>query len=163
MEKGVILVVDDDENVRKALSREINVMGYEFLAAADAKSALEILKTKEVDVIISDQRMPGVQGTGLLRIVKDIYPEVIRIMLTGFADFKSVLQAINENEVYRLYMKPWDSKELFAGIANGMRIRSMRTEKKRLLSELSEKVDTIKMLDANEKTIRMGTKEKDGQ
>lgn len=160
MEKGSILIVDDDESVRKTLARELSTMGYEVLSAGDAQGGLEILKNREVDVVISDLRMPGVQGSSLLRIIRDIYPETMRIMLSGFADTESALQAINEIEVYRFYPKPWDSKELLSGIANAIRIRAMKAERKKLVEELGDKLERLKTLDLSLKTIKMGEKNK---
>lgn len=103
-----ILLVDDEELVTEALERLFHGEGLEPLTASSAESAFAILEREDIDVIISDQRMPGLNGVEFLTLTRKLYPDAIRIMLTGYATVESALRAINEGEVYRLFLKPCD-------------------------------------------------------
>jgi len=146
MEKGVILIVDDEEFVRRALARALREGPYEVLEAEDAKSALQLLREKEVDVVISDLKMPGINGLSLLRIIKDHYPDVIRIMLTGFGDMDTAIKATNEAEIFRFFTKPWERKELLNGLSQAMKIRRLKKENQKLINQLEEQLSLIKGL-----------------
>ena len=146
MGNGVILIVDDEEFVRKALVRALREEPYEILEAEDAKSALQILRDKEVDVVISDLKMPGVNGLSLLRIIKDHYPDVIRIMLTGFGDMDTAIKATNEAEIFRFFTKPWDRKEIIRGLDQAIKIRKLKKENQKLINQLEEQLSLIKNL-----------------
>jgi two-component system probable response regulator PhcQ len=144
--RGLILIVDDDELVLNSLAREIKGEGYQVLSADNAKSALQLLKDQSADVVISDHKMPGVQGLSLLRIIKDHYPDIVRIMLTGYADLEAALTAINDIEVFRFYVKPWNRVDLLNGIGDAMRLRSFRVESKKLFKSMSDQLARLKAL-----------------
>ena len=107
-----ILFVDDEENVLKAMLRIFRRENYMLLTAGSAAQALEIIKQEPVQVIISDYRMPGMSGADLLRQIKALYPQTIRIMLTGYADVNAIMGAINEGAVYKFITKPWNDDDL---------------------------------------------------
>ena len=107
-----ILFVDDEPHVLKAMRRIFRKENYRILTAESAEQALDILKTTKVHVIISDHRMPGMEGADLLRKVKELYPQTIRIMLTGHADVTAIMGAINEGAVYKFITKPWNDDDL---------------------------------------------------
>lgn len=107
-----ILLVDDEPAILRSLERVLRREKYHILTAGDAAAALAILERESVDVVISDQRMPGMCGTELLKIVKDKYPGTVRIMFSGYSDFESIVQAINEAGVFKFIPKPWDNAEL---------------------------------------------------
>jgi DNA-binding NtrC family response regulator len=144
--KGLILIVDDDELVLSSLAREIKGEGYQVLSADNAQSALLLLKDQQVDVVISDHKMPGVQGLSLLRIIKDHYPDVVRIMLTGYADLEAALTAINEIEVFRFYVKPWNRVDILNGLGDAMRLRTFKVESKKLFKSMSDQLARLKAL-----------------
>ncbi|MDC8757022.1 EAL domain-containing protein [Janthinobacterium fluminis] len=104
----VLLLVDDEEHVLSALQRTLRKEGYRILSTTKPQEALELLAIHPVGVIISDARMPDMPGTELLRRVKGLYPEVVRIMLSGYTELNSVTAAINEGAVYKFITKPWD-------------------------------------------------------
>jgi predicted PurR-regulated permease PerM len=107
-----ILFVDDEEQILKSIVRLFRTTNYEVLIASDGSKALELLKTEEVDLIISDMRMPFMDGTELLQKVKELYPKMIRIILSGYADEKLILKAI-QNNVAKIYIfKPWENDTL---------------------------------------------------
>ena len=107
-----ILVVDDEEGVTRALQRALRREGYQVTACNDPREALALLKTQAFDVVLSDHLMPGMTGLELTKLVRDRYPDMLRMMLTGQPDTDLLIQAINHGEVYRFVTKPWDDLEL---------------------------------------------------
>ncbi len=112
MTKETIMFVDDEVNVLHSLQRLFRKEGYEILTCVSGEEALKILEEKDVQVLIADQRMPGMKGTELLKIVKARYPLIIRIILSGFSDVEDIIEAINEGEIYRFLRKPNDLTDL---------------------------------------------------
>ncbi|WP_229219875.1 EAL domain-containing protein [Rugamonas fusca] len=107
-----LLLLDDEPNVLSALTRLLRRDGYTILRATTADQAFELLAIHEVQVVVSDQRMPGMHGTEFLSRVKQVYPGTVRIILSGYTELESVLNAINCGEIYRFYTKPWDDMEM---------------------------------------------------
>jgi len=107
-----IMVVDDERNILNSLFRVFKMEGYNVLMAESGKAGLELLRHNSVAVVISDYRMPDMDGVEFLNNVKGIAPDTVRFMLTGYADTKAVISAINTGEVYRFVTKPWDDGEL---------------------------------------------------
>lgn len=107
-----LLVLDDEPNILRALKRLLRRDGYELHTATTAQEALEILATKEFQVVLSDQRMPEMTGTDFLSRVKELYPDTIRIVLSGYTDLESVTDAINRGAIYKFLTKPWDDEQL---------------------------------------------------
>jgi diguanylate cyclase (GGDEF)-like protein len=107
-----LLLVDDEENVLRALSRALRRDGYEILTANSAREAFELLARNEVQVIISDQRMPELSGTEFLSRVKEMYPQTVRMVLSGYTDITAVTEAINRGAIYKFLTKPWNDAEL---------------------------------------------------
>lgn len=107
-----ILLVDDESNVLRALTRTLRREGYRILTADSAQQAFELLATEEVTLVISDQRMPEMNGTEFLKRIKALYPQTLQILLSGYTDLKTVTAAINEGAVYKFLTKPWDDDEL---------------------------------------------------
>src|SRR5436190_1473831 len=96
-----ILIVDDEENVCNALRRSLRKEGYELFFAHQPKEAFEILKTTKFDLVLSDHLMPNMTGLEFLKLVRDRYPNTVRIMLTGHADMQTAIDAVNQGEIYR--------------------------------------------------------------
>jgi DNA-binding NtrC family response regulator len=111
-----ILVVDDQATVLSILKGILSKGPYTVLGALSAQQALDILERQSVDVIISDERMPGMSGSDFLAIARERYPETVRIILTGYASLESAIKAINEGEIYRFLTKPCRSQELHAAV-----------------------------------------------
>lgn len=107
-----ILLVDDEENILSALTRLFRREGYQILCCTTAMQAFKVLALNDVQVIVSDQRMPGISGTEFLSQIKDMYPDTIRIMLSGYTDLRSVTEAINKGAIYKFMTKPWQDDEL---------------------------------------------------
>lgn len=116
-----LLILDDEENIRRSLMRLLRRDGYHILEAGSAAEAFELLATNRVQVIVSDQRMPGMNGTEFLNQVKEMYPDTVRMVLSGFTDLASVTDAINKGAIYKFLTKPWDDEDLRAQVLEAFR------------------------------------------
>ncbi|HEV7799482.1 MAG TPA: EAL domain-containing protein, partial [Burkholderiales bacterium] len=116
-----LLLLDDEENVLSSLKRLLRQDNYRIFTATSAQAAFEILASHKVGVIVSDQRMPEVTGVEFLRRVKELYPDSVRMVLSGYTDLDSVTDAINQGAVYRFLTKPWEDSLLRAHIAEAFR------------------------------------------
>jgi PAS domain S-box-containing protein/diguanylate cyclase (GGDEF)-like protein len=111
-----LLYVDDEVNLLAAIRRSLRHKGYQVIAAASAGEAFEILARTEVGVVLCDQRMPGMSGTEFLSRVKHMYPEVVRMVLSGYTDLQSVTDAVNHGAIFKFLTKPWIDEELEAAL-----------------------------------------------
>src|SRR5512139_2325681 len=117
-----ILVVDD-EPASVNLLRITLGMDFTVHTATDGEAALEVLAAQpDIGVAIIDQRMPGMSGTELIQRTVEPYPHLIRIILTGYTDIESLIQAINAGRVYRYLTKPWNRDELLATVRQGLEV-----------------------------------------
>lgn len=107
-----ILLLDDEENTLNALIRLLRRENYHILTASSAEQAFELLALHQVQVIMSDQRMMQMSGTEFLKRVKDMYPDTVRIVLSGYTDLRSLTEAINNGAIYKFLTKPWDDQQL---------------------------------------------------
>jgi len=113
MEPKTVLFVDDDEFVLKSLRRGLTDEPYNTLFTNSGGEALEILKRTKVNVIVTDMKMPEMLGLELLKVVKDRYPDIIRIVLSGYTQVSTLLTAINQGEIFKYITKPWKLEETF--------------------------------------------------
>jgi response regulator RpfG family c-di-GMP phosphodiesterase len=112
-----LLLLDDEENILRALTRLLRRDGYRILTAKTPKEAFVLLAAHDVQVIVSDQRMPDMTGTEFFSSVKEMYPRTVRLILSGYTDLKSVTDAINRGSIYKFLTKPWDDELLRGEIA----------------------------------------------
>jgi CheY-like chemotaxis protein len=131
-----LLLVDDEPNILHALKRLLRRDHYEIFTANDGIEGLAILAQHPVDVIVSDQRMPGMLGADFLRKAKLQYPDTIRIMLSGYTELQSVTNAVNESAIYKFLTKPWDDEQLRGHIAEAFRVKEIADENSRLHLEV---------------------------
>ena len=136
--KRTLLLVDDEENIVAALRRLLRRDGYQILTAQSGAEGLQRLAEHEVDVIISDQRMPGMTGVEFLRRAKELYPDTVRMVLSGYTELQSITDAINEGAIYKFLTKPWDDERLRAHVQEAFRTKEMADENKRLDSAVTE-------------------------
>jgi DNA-binding NtrC family response regulator len=137
MENRTILFVDDEEKVLKSLQRGLMDEPYKLFFATSGKEALQILGKKEVHVIVTDMRMPEMSGLELLRIVKDKYPKIIRLVLSGYTQVTTLLTAINQGEIFKFITKPWKLEEEFLSVLNqAVEYYNLREERDALLAQL---------------------------
>ena len=129
-----VLLVDDENPIRKALTRVLKFEPYTVLDCGDPFEALEIVKSHPIHLVVSDHTMPGMNGMDLLRKVRLVKPDVVRIILTGNADLDMAMRAINEGAIYRFLTKPWDNNDLLIAIRLGLRHYEIEAENRRLLA-----------------------------
>ncbi|MCK4377834.1 MAG: hybrid sensor histidine kinase/response regulator [Deltaproteobacteria bacterium] len=138
-EKATILFVDDETRVLKSIKRGLIGEPYDCLFALSGMEALEIMASRPVQVIITDMRMPEMNGLELLREVRKRYPETIRMVLSGYAQTNTVLAAVNEGYVYRYITKPWRlDEDLKAGIEDALEVYRLNREQRLAVDELEK-------------------------
>ena len=135
--KHPILLVDDEPEILFSL-RGLLRKEFELYTAESGAEALEILRRQPIHVLMSDQRMPEMTGIELLRRARGECPEAIRIVFTGYADIKAVIDAINQGQIYRYLTKPWDPDELLAVLRQACDYYDHIAERRRLLRDLRE-------------------------
>ncbi len=122
-----ILIVDDEEGVRNALRRVLRKENYQLSFASSADEALAFLNDQHPDVILSDHLMPGMTGLEMLKLCRLKFPDIGRVVLTGQAEMETVIQAINDGEVFRFLTKPWDDDAV--KLTLHMALEHVRTER----------------------------------
>ena len=131
--KHSILIVDDEPTIRKLLVDAFSREPYEIHSADSAKEGLAILERTRVDVVISDEIMPGMSGSEFLAFVRQKYPETIRMILTGHASLEAAIRAINEGEIYRFFTKPCNIFDLSVTVRQALQQKDLTEESRRLL------------------------------
>ncbi len=139
-----LLFVDDEENVLNSLKRVFVEENYEIHTAISGKEAIEIIKNNSVHLIVTDYKMPKMVGTELLRKIKDKWPEIIRIMLTGYADIQAIMVAVNEGAVYKFISKPWNDEDLRLTIRLALEQYVLLRENKELKEHTKKQEKKIK-------------------
>jgi EAL domain-containing protein (putative c-di-GMP-specific phosphodiesterase class I)/CheY-like chemotaxis protein len=129
-----LLLVDDEPNVLASLRRLLRVEGYRILTANSAREGLELLALNTVQVILCDQRMPEMTGTEFFFRVKQLHPDTVRIVLSGYTELSSLTDAINQGAIYKFLTKPWDDEALRATIRQAFRMQADAPRSPGLLS-----------------------------
>jgi len=136
--KARVLFVDDEENVLRSLRRLFIDEPFEVITASSGREGLEVLKDNEIAAIISDQRMPGMDGVVFLESARRLSPDSVRMILTGYADVSAAIGAINQGGAHRYITKPWDDNELLIAVRNAVNIFNLVKENAELTA-LTEK------------------------
>ncbi len=144
-----LLCVDDEANILAALRRLFRPAGYRVLVANNAAEGLEVLAAESVDLVISDMRMPHMDGATFLEQVRGRWPGILRILLTGYADVNSTIAAINRGEIFRYIAKPWDDAEVLTIVGSALERKQLEREKARLETLLQRQNEELKELNAN--------------
>lgn len=134
-----VLFVDDEQNVLSAIRRMLFDEPYEKRFAAGADEALAMLKADPACVIVSDMRMPGIDGVTFLEQSRTILPHAVRIILSGQADLRSVMEAINRGGIWRFISKPWSDDDMKCAIRNALDLFTVNHERRCLFDELAAK------------------------
>ncbi len=137
--KAKLLLVDDEHRILIVLTAIFGQL-YDVYTANDGSAALDILRTMDINVLVSDQHMPGMLGTELLQQAKALKPDTIRILLTGYADYKASMASVNEGEVFRYIAKPWDTAKLLTTVAEAVRVSQQLVRARQPDSDLPAKV-----------------------
>lgn len=131
-----IQLVDDDPHILSALRRLLRPHGWETHAFTEIQSALDALAENEYAVIVSDYRMPEVDGVTYLQFAKQRQPRAMRMILSAYGDRQAMMQAINRAEIYRFLSKPWEEYELETALRAAIDLYLLRVQNERLLSQL---------------------------
>src|SRR5688572_16912743 len=146
--RHTVLVVDDEADVVASV-KDLLRLDYKVLGATRAADGLALLENNEVHVVMTDQRMPEISGVELLTRVRERWPDAIRLLFTGYADIRAVIDAINQGNVYRYITKPWDPDELMTLIRDACGQHDLRAERKRLIEELRAKNEELEKANAD--------------
>lgn len=144
-----VLLVDDEESILNSLKRLLRSEPYEVLLATSGTRALEILAQGPVDLVISDARMPGMDGAALLARVREKHPETRRILLTGYADLNTIIKAVNEGRIHQYLSKPWNDEELLLILRQSLAHQHAERELKRLQQLVLEHNQQLKSNNAS--------------
>jgi DNA-binding NtrC family response regulator len=145
--KNRILLVDDEPNVLSSLKRALFDDHLEITAVTSAEAALDIMIEGTFKVVVSDERMIGLQGSDFLALVKEYYPATVRILLTGHATLEAAMKAVNKGEIYRFFSKPWDDHDLRFSIRSSIEKFDLEEENRRLLATVKKQSLEIKVLE----------------
>jgi response regulator RpfG family c-di-GMP phosphodiesterase len=144
-----LLCVDDEPNILSALRRLLRPHGYQVTIAGSGAEALAIMEKQVFDLVISDMRMPEMDGAQFLEQVKRRWPDTVRLLLTGYADITSTVDAINKGEIYRYISKPWDDNELLVIVRQALERKALEREKIRLELLTARQNEELRDLNAN--------------
>lgn len=155
-----LLLVDDEENILSSLRRALRGKPYDLLLATSGAQALSLFELHHVDLIVSDARMPFMDGPTLLSQVYQRDPECMNILLTGYADMDMITRAINEGHIFRYISKPWSDEELQLTLEQALEMQSVRRDRDSLLQLVSEQNETLRDLnDSLEQRVKARTAE----
>ncbi|MEK7365939.1 MAG: HD domain-containing phosphohydrolase, partial [Candidatus Deferrimicrobiota bacterium] len=140
-----VLLVDDEANILNALARLFLDRDVRVLRAGNGEEALGIVRREPVAVVVSDNLMPGMRGVELLSRVRDQSPDTARVLLTGYADLSTAIEAINRGEVFRFHVKPWVDEEIVRTVEEGVRryqlVRSLRDGDEATLRSIAQTIE----------------------
>jgi response regulator RpfG family c-di-GMP phosphodiesterase len=147
--KHTVLLVDDEENVLHSLKRLLRKEGYQLFTASSGAEGLKALEGNDVHLVISDQRMPQMSGTEFFAIVKERYPDAIRIILTGYTDVDSITESINKGHIYKFFLKPWNDQGLKLEIKSALEQYDLIQANTRLHEKVLEQNEELKKINEN--------------
>lgn len=112
MKEKAVLFIDDEENILKAITRQLALSDYKVYTAKNYEEAYQILKAESIPVVVSDQRMPEMSGSELLALIKKEFPKTVRMIISGYTDFDALQEAINQGQIFKFIPKPWEESYL---------------------------------------------------
>ncbi|HEX5842173.1 MAG TPA: EAL domain-containing protein [Pseudomonas sp.] len=131
-----LLLIDDEPAILKALQRELRLENYRILTAKSSAEALPLLATHTVDVVLTDMRLADMTGVEFLRRLKTLYPDIIRMVLSGSTEVSTILKAVNEGVIYRFITKPWDVVDLREQLREAFKQRELQRDNQRMREQL---------------------------
>jgi two-component system NtrC family sensor kinase len=134
--RPTVLCVDDERAILNSLRRVFMDEPWETLCASSGEEGLSLVASREVDLVLADFRMPGMDGVEFLKRVKAVKPDCLRVVLSGYADFALIIAALNEGQIYRFLSKPWNDDELRDHVRKFLDHQRLDRENRRLNSEL---------------------------
>lgn len=155
-----ILLVDDEQNILSSLRRLFRPIGYSILMANSGQEGLDLLAQQKIDLVISDMRMPEMDGAEFLSKVAKQWPDTIRILLTGYADMESTIAAINEGKIYKYISKPWEDNDILINVRQALQQKFLEKERDRLLTLTNKQNKELQDLNSNlEEKVKVRTEE----
>ncbi len=142
-----ILLVDDEPSVISSLKRSLIDEPYKIFTASSGIEGLGIIKENTIKLVISDEKMPGMQGSEFLSAVKKLFPYTVRIMLTGHASIEAAMNAVNNGEIYRFFTKPWNEIELKLAIRSAIEKYDLEAENRELLKTVKRQECELKQVE----------------
>lgn len=146
---ATILFVDDEKNILSSLKRLFRPVVENIFIAESGAEGLEILNKESVDIIVSDMRMPEMDGAEFLGKISEKWPDTIRVLLTGYADITSTINAINKGSIYRYISKPWEDNDIIISVRQALEQKFIREERDRLLALTNKQNEELMDLNAN--------------
>jgi response regulator RpfG family c-di-GMP phosphodiesterase len=147
--KHTVLCVDDEANILNALKRLLRKETYRLLTCTSGKEGLDLLAQNEVHMVISDQRMPEMNGSEFLRQVNERYPHIIRIILTGYTEVDTITKSINEGHIYKFFLKPWNDQHLTLEIRQALEQYDLIEANKELHKKAIAQNEELKRINEN--------------
>lgn len=144
-----ILCVDDEPNILSSLRRLFRTEGFQVRTAVGGAAGLALLESEPVDLVISDMRMPEMDGTEFLQQVRERWPDTVRLLLTGYSEVTSIIGAINRGEIYRYITKPWDDHDIVLIVRQSLERKALDLERKRLERLTVSQNDELKVLNTS--------------
>jgi response regulator RpfG family c-di-GMP phosphodiesterase len=155
-----VLCVDDEKNILSSLKRLLRKEGYRLLTATSGPEGLKLFDENGVHLVISDQRMPQMSGTEFLSVVKERYPDTIRVVLTGYTDVDAITESINKGHVYKFLLKPWNDQSLKLEIRQALDQYDLIQANKLLDQKVLQQNEELKRINENlEALVQERTKE----
>ena len=147
MKDQSILIVDDNKNILNTLKRLFVDEGYSIYTAQSGEEGLKVLESEKIDLIISDQKMPGMNGIEFLERTVENYPDVIPIILTGQAELSDAIRAVNNGCVYKFIQKPWNNEDLKITVRRALEQYDLIMKNRDLTTELKNRVRIMEELE----------------
>ncbi|SDT34861.1 HD domain-containing phosphohydrolase [Pseudomonas prosekii] len=159
-DRPTVLLVDDEESILNSLRRLLRGQPYEVLLASGGAQALEIMAQQRIDLVMTDARMPNMDGATLLAHIHDLYPNTTRILLTGYADLPTIIKAINDGQIHRYISKPWNDDEMLLTLRQVLQHQHSERERQRLVQLTRQQNEQLKTLNSTlEKHVAARTAE----
>ncbi len=155
-----LLFVDDEPGILSALRRLVRKLDVKVFIAEGGAAGLEVLENNHIDLVVSDMRMPEMDGAQFLARVKELYPNTVRYLLTGYSDISATINALNNGGIYRYLSKPWDDAELLEVISDGLKIKRLENEKIKLVELTNEQNESLKNLNKELGELNQNLEEK---
>lgn len=160
--ENTILIVDDESSVLSSIKRSLVQLQYTVYTAQNANEALVILRQLEFKVILTDEKMPLITGSKLLSILKKEFPNVVRIMLTGQTNTETAMNAVNQGEIYKFLIKPWNSVDLCLTILSAVKKYNLESLNRKLLNKVRCLQLNLRILEKRDPSISKLEKNEEG-
>ena len=149
MKNSTILIIDDEQYILNSMRRLLTLENYNVITTDKAREGMEFFKKESIDLVITDLRMPDIDGLEFLIWVKDNYPDTVRFVITGSNDLQYIMHAINKGEIYKFILKPWNNENLIIDVRQALN-HAFRLKKNKELQKLIQKQNKeLKQLNKN--------------